>query len=88
MAEEPAPTYRVEKDDDGSHFTCLVPDLNGPEGICGHEATNLAYFTMHMEQRHGGVMAIEPAPKGDRPAQAAVRQVKAQVAERQGEAKE
>lgn len=90
MADDPAPTYRVTQDDDTTTYTCLVSDANGPEGICGHWTRDLDLITQHMQQRHQGIMIAEPAPKGDRPAQAAVRQARAQVAEKQGtaEAKE
>ena len=84
------PTYRLEKDDDQTQYTCLIPHAGKPDDICGHQATDLDLFTQHMMQRHAGVMIPEPAPKGDRAAQAAVRQAKAQVAEKTGaaEAKE
>jgi len=86
MAEDPTPTYRVEKDDDATYYTCLVTDAGRPDGICGHEATDLDLFTQHMNQRHAGTMVAEPAPKGDRQAQAAVRQAKTAVAEKQEQA--
>jgi hypothetical protein len=85
MSEEPTPTYRVEKEEDVTLYTCLVGDAGRPDGICGHEASDLDLFTQHMAQRHAGLMVVEPAPKGDRPAQAAVRQARAQVAEKQGD---
>jgi hypothetical protein len=80
------PTYRVDKDDETTTYTCLIPDAGKPDALCGHQATDLDLFTQHMMQRHAGVMIPEPAPKGDRAAQAAVRQAKAQVAEKQAEA--
>lgn len=87
MADEPTPTYRVEKgDDDVMQYTCVVPYAGMPDDICGHHATDLELFQQHMHQRHAGMMVPEPAPKGDRHAQAAVRQAKAAVAEHQGQA--
>jgi hypothetical protein len=80
------PTYRLEKDDDQTQYTCLIPHAGKPDDICGHQATDLDLFTQHMMQRHAGVMIPEPAPKGDRAAQAAVRQAKAHVAEKPADA--
>ena len=92
MADEPtpAPTYRVTQDDDTTTYTCVIPYAGKEGDICGWWSADLDAFTQHMQQQHMGQMVAEPAPKGDRPAQAAVRKAAAQVAEKQGaaEAKE
>ena len=81
------PTYRVDKDDETTTYTCLIPDAGKPNDICGHQSADLSLFQQHMMQRHAGVMVIEPTAKGDRPAQAAGRQTKAQVTQQQEESK-
>jgi hypothetical protein len=83
MADEPTPTYRVVKEDDTTPYVCVIPYAGREGDICGWWSADLDGFTQHMNQQHAGVMVAEPAPKGDRPAQAAVRQAKAAIAEKQ-----
>lgn len=71
MPPQMAPTYRLLIADDIRTFTCLVPDANSPEGICGHQSTDFDYFMSHMHTRHAGILIQEPAPEEDQEAAAA-----------------
>ena len=57
----PAPTYSAEPMGERTVYTCLIPDAGHEDGICGHKTTDEGYMTMHMQQRHSGVMIQAPA---------------------------
>jgi hypothetical protein len=58
------PTYQTSDQGGVTHYTCLVQDASRPGGVCSHDATDFELFTMHMAQRHGGILIEAPAAPG------------------------
>ena len=56
MAEQPAPTYKVETVNEVTRYICVVEDASKPSGTCEFWARDEDLMRAHQEQRHSGSM--------------------------------